>query len=185
MVECPNCGHINSNRNKFCGECGTKLPNPLNYCPNCDIRLNHGEKFCTECGTKLVDEIKYKKALEKKNVEIKGTGSLIIRYLDELIYIFTDENDNTTTFTGNSIKDLKKTVQKQGIPWHTDEVRRLPNSERMRESGPQTQNELEEELKKVRDEINYYGTKKDAATVNELRMKEKRILQSIAQLKNR
>jgi len=53
MLKCPNCGKLNDNNNKFCGECGFKLETRNDYCPNCDRTYSDGEKFCTECGTKL------------------------------------------------------------------------------------------------------------------------------------
>lgn len=53
MLKCPNCGKLNSNENKFCGECGSKLETIADYCPNCDKTYFTGEKFCTQCGTKL------------------------------------------------------------------------------------------------------------------------------------
>lgn len=66
MVECPNCGKNNFVENKFCSECGTKLPPPQNYCPNCDESYYDDEKFCTECGTKLIN-----KRIHKLNEELK------------------------------------------------------------------------------------------------------------------
>ena len=70
MIECPNCGRLNSNDNKFCGECGTKLPEPINYCPKCERKYD-GEKFCTQCGTKLVNETEYLQEVERLKQEEK------------------------------------------------------------------------------------------------------------------
>ena len=64
MIECPNCGKRNLDDNKFCGECGTKLPAPQNYCPICDKTYNK-EKFCTQCGNKLVNKLEYLQELER------------------------------------------------------------------------------------------------------------------------
>lgn len=65
MVECPKCGKYNSNENKFCSECGNKLPLPKNYCPICNEIFNFNEKFCTNCGNKLVNKEEY----EKKRIQ--------------------------------------------------------------------------------------------------------------------
>lgn len=59
MITCPNCGKRNVDKNKFCSECGTILPEPQNYCPKCDETFQKGEKFCTQCGNKLVNEQEY------------------------------------------------------------------------------------------------------------------------------
>lgn len=59
MIKCPDCGKRNSDDNKYCGECGTKLPAPQNYCPYCEITFKKGEKFCTQCGEELVNEFEY------------------------------------------------------------------------------------------------------------------------------
>ncbi len=58
MLSCPKCGKRNPDDNKFCGECGTKLPAPENYCPKCKKTYSDGENFCTQCGIKLVNKEK-------------------------------------------------------------------------------------------------------------------------------
>ena len=47
---CPNCGQ-SGNTGNFCGECGTKRPDPAGpwTCPSCGHPGNKG-KFCEECG---------------------------------------------------------------------------------------------------------------------------------------
>jgi len=47
---CPNCGQ-SGNTGKFCGECGTKRPDPVGpwTCPSCGHSGNKG-KFCEDCG---------------------------------------------------------------------------------------------------------------------------------------
>ena len=54
MKICKECGHENQDNDKFCGQCGNKLPKRANYCPNCNIIYTNNNKFCTQCGTKLV-----------------------------------------------------------------------------------------------------------------------------------
>jgi class 3 adenylate cyclase/tetratricopeptide (TPR) repeat protein len=46
-VSCPDCGHENPERAKFCLECGTAL---AAVCARCDTQLPAGAKFCLECG---------------------------------------------------------------------------------------------------------------------------------------
>ena len=38
---------------KFCGNCGTKLPEPMNHCPSCNKDWSITMKFCGECGFKF------------------------------------------------------------------------------------------------------------------------------------
>ncbi len=53
-MDCPGCGHTNQEGQKFCGECGGKLPAPGPVaCPSCRAEHPPGQKFCGECGTKL------------------------------------------------------------------------------------------------------------------------------------
>ena len=59
MNQCPNCGIMNMDENKFCGECGFKLSSPKNYCPICDKTYSSREKFCTQCGKKLTTKLEH------------------------------------------------------------------------------------------------------------------------------
>lgn len=52
-MKCPNCNTENAEGMKFCGECGTKLPDPMNHCPNCNKDWPLTMKFCGECGYKF------------------------------------------------------------------------------------------------------------------------------------
>ena len=49
MIECPNCKTIQEAM-KFCGNCGTLLPNPKKKCPQCNTEWPNEQKFCGECG---------------------------------------------------------------------------------------------------------------------------------------
>ena len=51
-MQCPKCQHENRNGDKFCRECGAKLPS---VCPNCGHELDARDKFCAECGTRLAE----------------------------------------------------------------------------------------------------------------------------------
>lgn len=49
-MNCPNCGTLNDEGRKFCGECG----NPLTLvCPSCSTPNAPNVKFCGECGNSL------------------------------------------------------------------------------------------------------------------------------------
>lgn len=52
-MKCPNCGSENAEGMKFCGECGTKLPETMNHCPTCNKDWPLTMKFCGECGYKF------------------------------------------------------------------------------------------------------------------------------------
>ena len=49
-MHCTACGHANSERTKFCGECGSPI---AARCASCDTPLSPGVKFCGECGAKI------------------------------------------------------------------------------------------------------------------------------------
>src|SRR5262245_33260978 len=49
-TSCPQCQAENPPTQKFCGECGTRLPA---VCPACRHPNPAGQKFCGECGTSL------------------------------------------------------------------------------------------------------------------------------------
>lgn len=98
MIECPNCGKKNSEDNKFCGECGLKLPDPEIYCPKCDKKYLTGEKFCTKCGQKLVNKLEYEKIkmdyeiarlAEERLILEKKFDYLLDNNLDDLCRIFS------------------------------------------------------------------------------------------------
>lgn len=48
--QCPSCGAENSDKNKFCSECGTMLDK---ICPTCGNKVGADDKFCPNCGAKL------------------------------------------------------------------------------------------------------------------------------------
>jgi len=49
-MKCPGCQKECQAGDKFCRECGTKLPS---VCPNCGHEIGQQDRFCSECGTKL------------------------------------------------------------------------------------------------------------------------------------
>lgn len=89
MKICKKCGHKNGDNDKFCGQCGNKLPKIANYCPNCSLIYTNNNKFCTQCGTELVVKSDYfkkksqniKKVNKKQNYSLKtSTGDLTKDY---------------------------------------------------------------------------------------------------------
>jgi len=50
-MRCPSCQAENAAKQKFCGECGARLPAA---CPVCGHLNSPTQKFCGECGAKLV-----------------------------------------------------------------------------------------------------------------------------------
>ncbi len=56
---CPNCGLVNAEGCKFCGDCGTKLPQKIEekkrFCTECGEELSDGMKFCSSCGAKQTE----------------------------------------------------------------------------------------------------------------------------------
>ena len=49
MIICPNC-KTEQEAMKFCGNCGTRLPDPKKKCPQCNTEWPNEQKFCGECG---------------------------------------------------------------------------------------------------------------------------------------
>lgn len=49
MPKCPNCGTVVPDGQKFCGECGTPIPQKKK-CPQCGTEWPNAQKFCGECG---------------------------------------------------------------------------------------------------------------------------------------
>ncbi|MBP3630323.1 MAG: SPFH domain-containing protein [Clostridia bacterium] len=51
---CPKCGEMNKKSDKFCFNCGEKLPMKNDkFCAQCGAKVSDKDKFCGECGTKL------------------------------------------------------------------------------------------------------------------------------------
>jgi predicted amidophosphoribosyltransferase len=51
-MKCPKCQHENEQGDRFCRECGERLPS---VCPQCGNLLKPGDRFCAKCGTRLAE----------------------------------------------------------------------------------------------------------------------------------
>src|SRR3990170_6443475 len=49
-MQCPTCGHSNSDDASFCSNCGTSL---VSTCPVCSTPYTAGSSFCSKCGAPL------------------------------------------------------------------------------------------------------------------------------------
>lgn len=58
-MKCPKCGAENPDGQKFCGDCGRSLSEPLRSrqglvkCPNCGFDNPEGKRFCAGCGSMI------------------------------------------------------------------------------------------------------------------------------------
>ena len=53
-MKCPKCQHENEQGDKFCRECGERLPS---VCPQCGNLVKPGDRFCAKCGTRLAESV--------------------------------------------------------------------------------------------------------------------------------
>ena len=86
MVKCPECGKNNKNDNLFCGNCGSKLPEPK-ICPSCEYE-SFDDQYCTRCGERLISKESLLIKELKEKIELAGLENdyaLVNHYCDELI----------------------------------------------------------------------------------------------------
>ena len=94
MGKCPSCGKINVGTNKFCANCGKKLPDRL-ICPGCNNRVSSKDPFCKHCGISL-KKTKIKKPPKKKTHMLKKSLIALGSFIAFLIivtlglYIFSE-----------------------------------------------------------------------------------------------
>lgn len=101
MPYCQNCGAELGSEEKFCAECGAKVPKQLKkaadvkkpVCQNCGAELESGEKFCAECGAKVSQQAKKAVAVKAKPVahEAKVHGEVMDNCGDGVVFAETPE----------------------------------------------------------------------------------------------
>lgn len=68
---CTNCNKATDAQQKFCPDCGSKLPETTvaqgAVCPSCNRQNPVGTKFCTDCGTKLPAAVQEEEASKARN----------------------------------------------------------------------------------------------------------------------
>src|SRR5713226_4912967 len=69
LMRCPSCGAENSEKAKFCIECGGTLQN---RCPSCGCENLSQAKFCAECGTPLARKQRGKRGNGEMGKRRKG-----------------------------------------------------------------------------------------------------------------
>ncbi|MEA5537468.1 adenylate/guanylate cyclase domain-containing protein [Limnoraphis robusta Tam1] len=106
MVNCPNCGILNSEGAKFCAECGTSL---YKTCSNCKQKNSPQAKYCTECGTSLKSEGKPKTVSPIRPVEATPMRPAERR---QLTVMFCDLVGSTALSEELDPEELRELIQK-------------------------------------------------------------------------
>jgi len=111
MSKCPKCGFEVESGMKFCGECGTPIPQ-VKECPKCHAQCSLTTKFCGECGYNF-------------NASVTGAGAVIgdknviagdVR-IDQSSMVNNNTVNNVTNTTNNVVNnvinqdDTKKVVR--------------------------------------------------------------------------
>ena len=74
-MKCPGCQHDNAAGQKFCGECGARLPV---VCPACAAANPPGQKFCGECGAPLARTVTAAKFISPETYTPKHLAEKIL-----------------------------------------------------------------------------------------------------------
>ena len=97
-MKCPNCGSENPEGTKFCGECGTSMPQGKE-CPACHTMNLMNMKFCQSCGFNFESD-KGGSVIGDKNV-IAGDVNATVNH-NESTTVNHSEVYNTTNNTTNN-----------------------------------------------------------------------------------
>ncbi len=120
-MKCEKCGENNSDKNKFCRNCG----NPINLkitCSKCGKKIERGIKFCSYCGAKINNISKKRNQTSKarysrKNKKAKNNNtskiiaisiiaalviSIIVMNIDSFTSSSSSNNNNNNNYNLNS-----------------------------------------------------------------------------------
>ena len=92
MVKCPECGKNNNDNDLFCGNCGSKMPEPK-ICPYCEYE-SFDNTYCTKCGEKLISNESFHIKKLKDKIELaegEYNFRLVDYYCDKLIELTPDD----------------------------------------------------------------------------------------------
>ncbi len=105
-MKCQNCQHDNMEGNKFCGQCGAKLPL---LCPSCHSENPSDNKFCGQCGGDLSGSIQSAspETLEQTPEQTPQENEAERR---QLTVMFCDLADSTALSEKLDPEDLRKVI---------------------------------------------------------------------------
>ncbi|MCL4707276.1 AAA family ATPase [bacterium] len=108
-MQCSNCGFENSDKLKYCGECGAPLPV---LCPNCSFVNPAQFKFCGQCGTRLTEPVSSHPG-PGENVETRNRVAAKVPEAErrQLTVMFCDLVGSTALATKLDPEELREVVQ--------------------------------------------------------------------------
>lgn len=134
---CPSCGAGAAAEQKFCPECGTRLPEQTlaqgAVCPSCGKQNDIGTKFCADCGTKLPSAIAAEQAKEESKAAVLAQWDTLLPqypkwscggteyYLEACDgYIFFRPTFANYTEASNAIAQYRNVLMQSGFAPRTD-----------------------------------------------------------------
>ncbi|NUM76947.1 zinc ribbon domain-containing protein, partial [candidate division KSB1 bacterium] len=108
-MQCSNCGFENSDKLKYCGECGAPLPV---LCPNCSFVNPAQFKFCGQCGVRLTEPVSSHPG-PGENVETRNRVAAKVPEAErrQLTVMFCDLVGSTALATKLDPEELREVVQ--------------------------------------------------------------------------
>jgi class 3 adenylate cyclase len=103
-MECPSCGSVNRDDNRFCGHCGVQLGQ---RCRACGRENPPGNRFCSDCGASLTDG-----AFSERSSTGAMTGSLMPAGAErrQLTVMFCDLVGSTPLASRLDPEDLREVL---------------------------------------------------------------------------
>ena len=105
MSRCPNCGSEVDAGMKFCGECGTVLPQ-TKECPKCHSQLPMNAKFCQDCGYNFSVA---PTASGSAGIPLMGDKNVIAGDVNNSVSM-SNSNNTTNVTTNNSTNNTTNNV---------------------------------------------------------------------------